>query len=51
MQQAGNITPAISLEGGREYTDSRRGTGVYDTIMAAMDNLKSMASFSVSALP
>ena len=40
MQQAGNITPAISLEGGREYTDSRRGTGVYDTIMAAMDNLK-----------
>ncbi len=40
MQHLGNITPAISLEGWRESTDNRRGTGVYDKIMAAMDSLK-----------
>lgn len=40
MREAGNITPAISLEGGREATDWRRGEGVYDKIMAAMDHLK-----------
>jgi len=40
MREAGNITPAISLEGGREETDQRRGKGVYDKIMAAMDHLK-----------
>ncbi|NLO83387.1 MAG: radical SAM protein [Clostridiales bacterium] len=40
MQQLGNITPAISLEGGREFTDGRRGIGVYDRILTAMDHLK-----------
>lgn len=40
MRDAGNISPAISLEGWREATDNRRGKGVYDRIMAAMDNLK-----------
>ena len=40
MRDAGNITPAISVEGGREATDNRRGNGVFDKIMLAMDNLR-----------
>jgi len=40
MREAGNISPAISLEGGRETTDNRRGKGVYDKIMTCMDHLK-----------
>ncbi|MDI3548202.1 MAG: hypothetical protein PWR10_1854 [Halanaerobiales bacterium] len=40
MLKVGNITPAISLEGYKEATDERRGEGVYDKIMAAMDRLR-----------
>ena len=40
MKEAGNISPAISLEGPREYTDERRGKGVFDRVMQAMDNLR-----------
>jgi MoaA/NifB/PqqE/SkfB family radical SAM enzyme len=40
MRQLGNITPAISLEGGQQSTDNRRGIGVYNKIMEAMDTLK-----------
>ncbi|NLY39538.1 MAG: radical SAM protein [Firmicutes bacterium] len=40
MREAGNISPAISLEGWRETTDRRRGKGVFDRVMAAMDHLK-----------
>jgi len=40
MREVGNISPAISLEGGREATDRRRGGGVYDKIMTAMDHLR-----------
>lgn len=36
----GNFTPAISLEGWRERTDARRGTGVFDKVMQAMDLLR-----------
>lgn len=39
MREVGNISPAFSLEGGRDTTDRRRGKGVYDRIMKAMDNL------------
>lgn len=39
MARLGNILPAISLEGWREKTDQRRGEGVYDKVMAAMDRL------------
>lgn len=39
LAKAGNLTPAISLEGWRERTDERRGTGVYDHILQAMDRL------------
>ncbi|MFW6410332.1 MAG: radical SAM protein [Halanaerobiales bacterium] len=40
MLEAGNVSPAISLEGGKEATDKRRGKGVYDKVMAAMDRLR-----------
>ncbi len=40
MRKLGNITPAISLEGGRETTDQRRGRGVFDKVMKAMDHLR-----------
>jgi MoaA/NifB/PqqE/SkfB family radical SAM enzyme len=39
MLKVGNVSPAISLEGFRKSTDARRGEGVYDKIMAAMDRL------------
>lgn len=34
-----NLIPILSIEGGRELTDARRGTGVYDRLCAAMDIL------------
>ncbi|MBQ6542959.1 MAG: radical SAM protein [Clostridia bacterium] len=36
-----NILPIISIEGDREVTDSRRGSGVYDKIREAMSDIKS----------
>lgn len=39
MLEVGNITPAISLEGFKEQTDSRRGEGVFDKVVTAMDIL------------
>lgn len=40
LGRLGNVAPAISVEGYREHTDRRRGAGVYDKVMAAMDLLK-----------
>ncbi|WP_258360796.1 radical SAM protein [Moorella sulfitireducens] len=40
LVEVGNITPAISLEGWRERTDARRGRGVFDRVMKAMDALR-----------
>ena len=40
MASLGNLTPAISLEGWRERTDERRGPGVFDKVLAAMDRLR-----------
>ncbi|MDI9478258.1 MAG: radical SAM protein [Bacillota bacterium] len=40
MLEVGNVSPAISLEGLRETTDGRRGKGVFDRIMMAMDLLR-----------
>lgn len=34
-----NLIPVISIEGDRELTDSRRGTGIYDSIIRNMDEL------------
>jgi MoaA/NifB/PqqE/SkfB family radical SAM enzyme len=38
--RAGNVVPAISLEGYREDTDRRRGVGHFDRVMRAMDMLR-----------
>ncbi len=40
LLKIGNVTPAISLEGFKEKTDQRRGKGVFDKVMSAMDKLK-----------
>ena len=40
LTSMGNITPAISVEGFKEETDARRGKGVYDKILTAMENLR-----------
>ena len=40
MKRVGNFALAISVEGTRESNDGRRGDGVYDKVMAAMDLLK-----------
>ena len=36
-----NLIPIMSIEGGRELTDARRGAGVYDQLIANMDKLYS----------
>jgi len=41
MLRVGNFIPAISAEGNRETTDSRRGEGTFDRIQTAMALLKS----------
>ncbi|HJO94397.1 MAG TPA: radical SAM protein [Victivallales bacterium] len=40
MNELGNITPAISIEGYKDETDERRGKGVYAKIENAMKLLK-----------
>lgn len=40
LSRSPNIIPVISLEGGLEYTDKRRGVGVYNRIMNAFDILQ-----------
>jgi MoaA/NifB/PqqE/SkfB family radical SAM enzyme len=40
LGRLGNVMPAISVEGYREHTDKRRGSGVYDKILEAMARLK-----------
>ena len=34
-----NLVPVMSIEGGKEETDARRGEGVYDKLIANMDGL------------
>ena len=34
-----NLLPVMSIEGGREATDARRGAGIYDRLIANMDEL------------
>ena len=34
-----NLVPIMSIEGEKETTDARRGTGVYDRLIANMDEL------------
>lgn len=35
-----NLVPIMSIEGNRTYTDSRRGSGVYDRLIQNMDELQ-----------
>ncbi len=40
LSELGNVTPAISVEGYEDETDERRGKGVYNKILKAMENLR-----------
>lgn len=40
MLRVGNFVPAISLEGNQQATDQRRGQGVYEKVMNAIDLLR-----------
>lgn len=40
LKQVGNLSLAISVEGSEETNDDRRGQGIYEKVMAAMDLLK-----------
>lgn len=35
-----NLVPVMSIEGGREITDARRGAGIYDKLIANMDTFR-----------
>ena len=35
-----NLVPIMSIEGGREITDARRGAGIYDRLIRNMDEMK-----------
>lgn len=45
IAQAGNIMPAISVEGLRETTEKRRGRGVFDRILSAFESLRREKAF------
>ena len=38
--ELGNLSPALSIEGMRARTDARRGEGVFDRVLAAMERLR-----------
>jgi MoaA/NifB/PqqE/SkfB family radical SAM enzyme len=40
MAELGNLGPALSVEGMRERTDARRGTGVFDKVVSAAEHLR-----------
>jgi len=49
----GNVMPMLSVEGDAVLTDTRRGRGVHDLVMSAMDNLRRegvLFGFSVTAV-
>ena len=37
LDECRNLVPVLSIEGGREITDARRGEGIYDKVTANMD--------------
>ncbi|NMB34858.1 MAG: radical SAM protein [Firmicutes bacterium] len=45
MAELANLSPAFSLEGWRENTDARRGTGTFDKITRSMDLLRERGVF------
>ena len=40
VQKLGNISFSLSLEGFEEVNDGRRGAGIFDKVLAAMDLMK-----------
>lgn len=49
IAEAGNLSPAISVEGFAEETNERRGAGVFDKVLRAMHNLREVGvPFGVS---
>lgn len=49
MAELGNITPAISVEGLKETTESRRGKGIFEKITRTMEILrKNRVTFGIS---
>ncbi len=38
--ELGNVMPMLSIEGGEALTDGRRGEGIYQKVMEAMDTLR-----------
>jgi len=40
LAELGNVYVLLSIEGNEEYTDARRGQGVYRKVISAMDRLK-----------
>ena len=40
LSEIGNVSPAISVEGFEKFTNIRRGEGIFNKIMEAMDNLR-----------
>ncbi|KAA6307743.1 hypothetical protein EZS27_040585, partial [termite gut metagenome] len=45
-----NLIPILSLEGGKEGTDERRGKGVYDKVIQSLEGLKSRKLFYGASL-
>ncbi|MCM1385804.1 MAG: radical SAM protein [Bacillus sp. (in: Bacteria)] len=39
LEECRNLIPVMSIEGGREETDMRRGEGIYDKLISNMDSL------------
>ena len=40
LDRCRNLVPVISIEGGQEKTDTRRGEGIYERLIASMDTFK-----------
>ncbi|MBW2993139.1 radical SAM protein [Candidatus Woesearchaeota archaeon] len=52
LAELGNVAPAISVEGYEKETDARRGKGIHNKALQAMENLKEAGvMFGFSATP
>lgn len=45
LNQSRNLVPVLSIEGGRERTDARRGPGTFDALEQATDSLNALGIF------
>lgn len=45
LRELGNVAVFVSVEGFQKETDARRGPGMFDKVMAAMDNLRAEGVF------